>query len=190
MLHFYPMCGIFYLPSIDTGARAANLMSPGGRPPAPPGSIGQFPFSNFDGNRYLNNQQQNFVNYVFAQNGSSTYADAGLGAYVQFNPTKRIQFALGLQYPNDASVATLSTPGFGVGKRAWLSYVQWMPSFTDHSSAQYSFTYYESPAVGQQPATRGWSLNAVQELNETWALFGRANAASGYTASLASVKCF
>ncbi len=147
-------------------------------------SIGQFPFANFDGNRYLGNQQHNFVNYVFTQNGSATYAAAGLGAYAQWSPTKTIQVALGLQYPNDASAATLSFPGLGEGERSWLAYAQWTPSLPALGSAEYSLTYYQSPATGQQPATQGWSLNAVQDLDETWALFGRANSASGFTTAV------
>jgi len=31
--------------------------------------------------------------------------------------------------------------------------------------------------VPAQPRTRGWSLNAVQNLDDTWAVFGRANRA-------------
>ena len=50
-------------------------------------TAGQYPLSNFDGNAYLGNQQQNFNNYLFAQDATQTYLDAGLGAYVQFNAT-------------------------------------------------------------------------------------------------------
>ncbi len=147
-------------------------------------AIGQFPFSNFDGNRYLGNQQQNFVNDVFAQNGSAAYAAAGLGAFAQWNVTRSIQLAAGLQYPNDASPNTLTVPGFGDGERAWFGYVQWTPPRNRFGFGLYSFTYYESPAQAQQPATRGWSVSAVQDLGATWALFGRANAASGYTTAI------
>lgn len=149
-------------------------------------SIGQFPFSNFDTNRYLDNQQENFVNYVFSQNGSATYAAAGLGAYAQINATRTVQLALGLQYPNSGSVATLSFPGLGGGGHARIAYAQWTPQFSGLGPAQYSFTYYDSPATGTQPASRGWSLNAAQDLDKTWTLFGRANAASGATSSIAA----
>ena len=60
-------------------------------------TIGQYPFFNFDGNAYLNNQQQNFINYVFAQNGSETNPNAGLGAFAQLNATSTLQFAVGFQ---------------------------------------------------------------------------------------------
>jgi porin len=36
------------------------------------------------------------------------------------------------------------------------------------------------PTVPAQPRSAGWSLNASQNLNETWALFGRANRAFGF----------
>lgn len=147
-------------------------------------SIGQFPFYNFDGNQYLNNQQQNFVNYILTQNGSATYAAAGLGANAQYNATDTIQFALGFQYPNSASVATLTFPGFRYGEFAWVGYAQWTPTLAGLGSAQYSVTYYESPAIQQNPATRGWSLNAVQNLNDTWAVFGRANRALEFTSAI------
>ena len=143
-------------------------------------SVGQFPISNFDGNRYLGNQQHNFINDVFTQNGSATYAAAGLGAYGQWSPTPTIQLALGFQYPNSASVTTLSVPGLDSGENAWLGYAQWTPRHSGLGPGQYSLTYYESPSTPQQSATRGWSVNAVQDLDEIWAVFGRANSASGY----------
>lgn len=36
-----------------------------------------------------------------------------------------------------------------------------------------------APALPKQAATKGWSLNAVQNLNDTWGLFFRANQANG-----------
>jgi carbohydrate-selective porin OprB len=147
-------------------------------------SVGQFPFDNFDGNRYLDNQQQDFVNYIFAQNGSATYAAAGLGAYAQFSPAKSVKLAVGFQYPNNASVATLTVPGLDTGDHAWVAFAQWTPALATDRSGAYSLTYYESPTGSQQPATRGWSLNAAQDLDKHWALFGRANSAYSTTASI------
>lgn len=145
-------------------------------------SVGQYPAFNFDGNQYLGNQQQNFVSYILTQNGSATYAAAGLGAYAQWNATDTIQFAAGFQSPNSASVATLQTGR--QGDRGWFAYAQWTPKFKGLGAAQYSFTWFESPAAMQEPGSRGWSLNAVQNLNDTWAVFGRANAASGLTTAI------
>lgn len=144
-------------------------------------TVGQYPFYNFDGNQYLANQQQNFNNYVLAQNGSATYALAGLGAYVQVNATSAIQFAAGLQSANNITGATLSTRHFGDGGYSWFGYAQWTPAFRGLGAAQYSITYYEVPGVPlQSPKSHGWSLNAVQNLSDTWAVFARANRAYDY----------
>jgi len=88
-------------------------------------TVGQYPFSNFDGNQYLASRQQNFNNYVLAQNGSATYALAGLGAYIQVNATSAIQFAAGLQSANNVSGSTLSTRHFGDDGYSWFGYAPW-----------------------------------------------------------------
>jgi len=75
-------------------------------------TAGQYPLSNFDGNAYLGNQQQNFSSYLFAQNATQTYLNAGLGAYVQFNPTSTIQLAAGFQGANNALGQTISIKNF------------------------------------------------------------------------------
>jgi hypothetical protein len=143
-------------------------------------SAGQYPISNFDGNPYLGNQQQNFNNYTLAQNASATYAQAGLGAYIQVNATRSLQFVAGLQNASNITGATLSTDGFGKYGSSWFGYAHWTPAFKGYGSAQYSFTYYQVPTVPAQPRSTGWSLNAAQNLDETWALFGRANRAYGF----------
>lgn len=144
-------------------------------------SAGQYPFYNFDGNQYLANQQQNFNSYVLAQNGSATYAIAGLGAYVQINPTSTVQLAAGFQSANNITGSTLSTRKLGDDGYAWFGYAQWTPTFKGLGAAQYSLTWYEVPSVpAQSPSSRGWSANAVQNLSDTWAVFGRANRAYGY----------
>jgi porin len=144
-------------------------------------SVGQYTLYNFDGNQYLANQQQNFNNYVLAQNGSQTYAQAGLGAYVQVNATSTIQFAAGFQSANNISGATLSTRHFGDDGYSWFGYAQWTPVFKGLGPAQYSIMYYEVPGVPlQSPQSQGWSLNAVQNLSDTWAVFARANRAYDY----------
>jgi hypothetical protein len=144
-------------------------------------TVGQYPFSSFDGNLYLANQQQNFSNNVLAQNGSATYAQAGLGAYVQVNAAKTLQFAAGLQNAGNITGSTLSTRGLGEYGASWFGYAQWTPQFSGLGSAQYSIAYYQVPTVPAQPRSTGWSLNAAQNLNDSWALFGRANRAYGYT---------
>lgn len=148
-------------------------------------TAGQYPFYSFDGNLYLANQQENFNSYIFAQNGSSTYPIAGLGAYAQLNITDQIQLAGGFQNPNDLTGATLSTSN-GKDGLAWFAYAQWTPQFPRLGSAQYSFVYYEVPAIPEQGRSTGWSFNAMQNLNDTWALFGRANAAYQTTTPIRS----
>lgn len=142
-------------------------------------TAGQYPLYNFDGNAYLGNQQQNFNNFLLAQNGSQTYLSTGLGAYLQFNATSTLQFAAGFQGANNVSGKTISTSSFSNDCCAWFGYVQWTPHFRGLGSAQYSFAYFDTPSIPSQPATRGWSINAVQSLDETWAVFGRANGANG-----------
>ena len=143
-------------------------------------TAGQYPLSNFDGNAYLGNQQQNFNNYLFAQNGTQTYLVTGLGAYVQFNATSTFQLAAGFQGANNVSGQTISGKNFDRDCCAWFGYAQWTPKFRGLGSAQYSFSYFDTPSIPTQAATRGWSVNAVQNLNDTWAVFARANGASGF----------
>jgi hypothetical protein len=142
-------------------------------------TVGQYPLSNFDGNAYLGNQQQNFNSYLFAQNASQTYLMTGLGSYLQFNATSTIQFASGFQAANNVLGQTLSGKDFSSECCAWFGYVQWTPNFGDLGSAKYSFSYFETPGIPAQAPTRGWSVNAVQNFNDTWALFARANGATG-----------
>jgi hypothetical protein len=144
-------------------------------------TLGQYPFYNFDGNQYLADQQQNFNSYIFAQNGSSTYPLAGLGAYAQVNLTSTIQLATGFQSAADPSGATLTSKDFAADNIAWFTYGQWAPKLHGFGPAQYSLTYYDVPEVPLAPASSGWSFNAVQNLNDRWAVFGRANGAWGTT---------
>lgn len=139
--------------------------------------VGQFPMNNFDDSDYLNNQQLNFNNFILAQNGSATYPVAGAGAWVQGDPTPTVQLAAGFQNASDFAAPTLSAKGIGQYGLAWFGYAQWTPNFTGRATAQYSLLYYQVPNVPSQTRSRGWSFNAVQNLNTTWAVFGRANRA-------------
>ena len=143
-------------------------------------TAGQYPLYNFDGNAYLGNQQQNFNNFLFAQNATQTYLLTGLGAYLQFNATSTLQLAAGLQGANNVLGQAISTKNFSKTCCASFGYVQWTPTFRGLGSAQYSFSYFFTPSIPTQSATRGWSINAVQNLNETWAVFARANGANGF----------
>jgi porin len=149
-------------------------------------TVGQYPLYNFDGNAYLGNQQQNFNNYLFAQNASQTYLLTGLGTYVQFNASSTVQFAAGLQGTNNVSGQTLTATNFNDNCCAWFGYFQWAPKFPGMGSAQYSISYFDTPSIPAQPSTRGWSVNAVQNLDSTWAVFARANGANGYVTPIKS----
>jgi porin len=143
--------------------------------------VGQFPISNFDTNQYANNQQINFISYPLAQNGSSTYPSASLGIYTQVSPTNEISFAAGFQDANNITGKTIQFSSFGDGQYTWFVYTQWNPQFKRLGSSQFSFLYYRSPSVPEQASTSGWSFNGVQNLNDNWGLFLRANGADGYT---------
>ena len=149
-------------------------------------TAGQYPLSNFDANAYLGNQQQNFNNYLFAQNGSQTYLNTGLGTYVQFNATSTVHLAAGFQGANNVLGQTISGKNFSRDCCAWFGYAQWVPSFHGLGSGQYSFSYFDTPSIPTQRASRGWSVNAVQNLSDTWAVFARANGASGFVTPIKS----
>ena len=139
-------------------------------------AVGQYSFFNFDSSEFMADQQLNFVNAIFSANGSATYPTTGTGGYVQFNATKTLQFLVGGQSVNVEDPTKRPTDGFLSSPYAWLGYVQWTPAFKGLGAAQYSLTLYQSPAVTDHSASHGWSINAVQHLNDQWALFGRLNA--------------
>jgi porin len=141
-------------------------------------AVGQYSFFNFDSSEFMADQQLNFVNNIFSANGSSTYPTTGTGGYVQFNATKTLQFLAGGQSVNVEDPSKRPTDGFLSSPYAWLGYVQWRPAFKGLGDAQYSLTLYQSPAVTDHPASQGWSINAVQHLNDQWAIFGRLNASN------------
>jgi hypothetical protein len=142
-------------------------------------AVGQYSLFNFDGNEYLDNQQGNFNNFILTQNGSATYLSAGWGGYAQYNATRTVQFAAGVQATNNPTGETLTTRGAGQNCCAWFVYAQWTPSFRGMGSAQYSLSYFDTPSVPTQASSRNWSLNAAQNLDDTWAIFARANTARG-----------
>ncbi|MEP7328300.1 MAG: carbohydrate porin [Betaproteobacteria bacterium] len=146
--------------------------------------IGQYPFYNFDGNQYLANQQINFNSMIFAQNGASTYPLAGIGAFAQWNVTSTMQFAAGFQGANNLSGQTLTTRTFGDDGYAWFAYAQWTPKFTGRGTAQYSMSWFSTPSLPAQASSRVWSINAVQNLDDDWAVFARANRAIGYATTI------
>lgn len=147
-------------------------------------TVGQYPLWNFDGNGYLGDQQKNFTSYILSQDGSSTYRSTGWGAYVQWNASATVQLAGGVQATNNLSGQTLTTRNASQDCCTWFVYAQWTPRFAGMGTAQYSVSYFDTPAVPAQAASRSWSLNAVQDLDKAWAVFGRANGASGYVGAI------
>lgn len=138
-------------------------------------SVGQYSMFNFDSNPYLADQQQNFASSAFGENSSATYPATGLGAYLQYNLTPKLQLLGGFQNPPRRDAGGLSNEGFGEHKYTWWSHLQWMPKFAKFGEGQYSLTFYRSATVETTPQSSGWSLNASQNLNKRWAVFGRAN---------------
>ena len=132
-------------------------------------------------------ETNNFNNYLFAQNGNSTYPIGGLGANAQVNVTTTVQLAGGFQNATDMTGAKLTIKGFGKQNLTWFGYMQWTPKFHGLGAAQYSFTYYDVPVVAEQPSSStGCSFSAAQNLNNTWAVFGRANGAWGSQTPIAA----
>jgi len=142
-------------------------------------TVGQYEFDNFDNNQYADSAQANFINYALAQNGTQTYANAGLGAYVQeATPSGQFTFAQGFQSATDISGSTFTTRGLSTGKQGYFLYAQWVPTFL--TGATYSVIWYAQPSVPEQPsASQGVSFSAVQNFGDRWGLFLRANNASG-----------
>ncbi len=148
-------------------------------------SLGQYSIFSFDSNAYAGNQQTNFLNFSLAQNPSATYPFASLGGYVQVNATPTLSFTVGTQNATNITGESIEFDGFGDGPWTWFGYAQWTPKFKGLGSAQYSLLYYEQPSVPLLPQrTSGWSFNAVQNLDDTWGLFARANASTGSVAAI------
>ena len=141
-------------------------------------SFGQYPFSNFDGNAYANDQQVTFIGFSLTQNGSQNYAQAGIGAYVQIDPTRDIILAAGFQDANDISGSYIQTSTLGQGQYAWFGYGAWTPTIPGWGQGTYSLLYYNQPSVTVQPiASECLALNAAQPIGDRLGLVVRANTA-------------
>lgn len=147
--------------------------------------LGQFPLYNFDGTAYDANQQENFINWTFSQNASSTYPTAGLGSYFQVTPTPEWSFAVGFQDATNVDGNRISTSHLDEKHFTTFGYASYNPTISGLGLGQYSFLYYNQPWVELQPqTTNGWSVNASQNLGEKWAVFGRVNGVSGEQAEI------
>lgn len=142
-------------------------------------TVGQFPLYDFDGTQYDSNQQVNFINYALSQNASETYPIAGLGAYIQFNPTNEWSFTVGMQNARNVTGQTLSGKGWGDKRFTTFGSISYTPTINGQSG-QYSVMVYNQPNVETQPGNSvGWSVNLSQNITEKWGVFMRANAATG-----------
>ena len=150
-------------------------------------SVGQYPFSNFDNNQYAANQQTNFINYALSQNASQAYVPDSLGAYLQINPTQTVSFAAGFQDANNITGNRIQFSTAAKGQYAWFGYAQWKPVIEGLGTAEYSLLFYQQPKVpSQMESSQGWSLNLVQNIDQKWGVFLRANMATGAIAPIAS----
>ncbi len=146
--------------------------------------LGQFPIYNFDGTAYNSNQQENFINWTFAQNASSTYPTAGIGGYIQASPNDWV-FTIGAQDATNITGESISTSNLDEKHYTTFASIAYNPTISGLGQGQYSVLYYNQPWVKKQPqTTNGWSLNAMQNLGDKWAIFGRINGVSGDMATI------
>lgn len=146
--------------------------------------LGQYTIYNFDGTDYNNNPQGNFINYALAQNASATYADAGLGAYVQLNSGNWLLVA-GVQDATNVSAVSVRFNRLHDGHYATFGQIGYNPTIKGLGAGQYSVLVYNQPYVKEQPqSTTGWSLNIQQNIGTKWAVFGRINGVSGSVATI------
>ena len=141
--------------------------------------LGQYTLYNFDGTDYDNNQQVNFINYALSQNGSATYSDAGLGAYVQMTPGNWL-FAAGMQDASNIEAPSIRFDDLNDNHYTTFAQIGYNPHIKGLGDGQYSLMFYNQPAVSEQPqTTNGWSVNMQQNISEKIAMFGRINGVSG-----------
>ena len=145
---------------------------------------GQYSLYMFDGTDYDNNQQVNFINYSLSQNGSATYADAGLGAYIQATP-KNWNFTAGLQDATNIEAPSIRFNHLDDKHYTTFAQIGYNPQIKNLGGGQYSIMLYNQPSVEEQAqTTNGWSFNAQQNIGEKLALFGRINGVSGSVSSI------
>lgn len=139
-------------------------------------SAGIYSIGNYDQNAFAGNSQANFVNFALCSNANQTYANAGLGAFVELTPPGTpFTFAAGAQDATDLPGERITGLGFKHGEVAYFG----SASISDASGGNYSMLWYSQPSVPLQPGlSRGLSFSASQKLGR-WGLFTRVNHASG-----------
>ena len=148
-------------------------------------AVGQFPLYNFDGTDYDANQQVNFINYSLSQNASSTYATAGVGAFVQVALNQDWSLALGAQDASNIAATSVKFNTLSDEHFTTFVYGEYTPTVSKIGQSTISLLLYNQPGVKQQPeTTNGWSLNLSQNIGEKLSLFGRINGVSGNVATI------
>ncbi|MFI3241354.1 MAG: carbohydrate porin [Alphaproteobacteria bacterium] len=139
-------------------------------------SAGQFPLYNFDGTSYDANQQVNFINYSLAQNGTSTYPVASLGAYANIKFNEEVSVIAGFQDATNIDGITIHTNDHTFEEITTFGVINYNPQFEGLGSSEFSLLVYDQPSTVYQPQNNtGYSINVMQNLNETWGVFGRIN---------------
>lgn len=140
-------------------------------------TVGQFGLSAFDGTSYDSNQQVNFLNYALSQNATSSYPTASLGTYLTFTLNPEWQIIAGMQDANNINGTSISSSDFGKGDYTSFASLSYTPTFKNLGSGEYSILVFNQPSVEEQRGTsNGFSINAEQVLNDTYAIFGRISA--------------
>ncbi|MBR1601586.1 MAG: carbohydrate porin [Alphaproteobacteria bacterium] len=146
--------------------------------------LGQYSLYAFDGTDYDNDQQVNFINYSLSQNGSATYADAGLGAYIQATP-QNWNLTIGFQDATNIDAPSIRFNHLDDKHYATFAQIGYNPKIKNLGNGQYSIMLYNQPSVKEQPqTTNGWSFNAQQNIGDKMALFGRINGVSGAVSAI------
>ena len=137
-------------------------------------TLGQIPLYNFDGTTYDSNQQINFINEAFSQNATSTYPSASLGGYITISPDDFWSISFGGQDATNVIGNRISTSHFGEKLTSFISGT--INPKNKLGQAVLSVLFYNQPAVDAQPErTKGWSVNAQQNIGDKLAVFMRAN---------------
>ena len=142
--------------------------------------IGQYSLYNFDGTEYDSNQQVNFLNDSLAQNASASYSSGGLGGYVQIQPSKDWNIALGGLDASNIDATSIRANHLDDGHYTTFGYVAYSPIIHGVGELEISLMLYNQPGVSEQPeTTNGWSLNLSQNIGDKFNIFARVNGVSG-----------
>ncbi len=146
-------------------------------------TLGQFPLFTWDGTAYNSNQQINFINYALSQNATYSYPTASLGGYITITPNDKWQFVIGAQDATNITGNRISTGN--LDKKKFTSFVSatFTPTLKNLGTGEYSLMLYNQPGIPAEPGnSRGWSINALQNIGKKWAIFGRINGTNSGTA--------